>query len=129
MSQQQFTWSDFLRLSNNFLEEVHDSPDDVLSKAKLRTIASRTYYACYHKALRLLKKKKGFKFDGPSRHKQVIEAMYNLNADAADKLKRLYDNRVDADYHADVPFNLNKVDSIVNQGTTLHHELREIYGR
>lgn len=128
MSQQQFTWSDFLKLSNNSLEEVHDNPQDILSKAKLRTIVSRTYYACYHKALKLLEKKQRFTLvKNKSPHQQVIAAMFYLDASVADELDRLRNNRVDADYHADVPFNLNKVGSIVKHGMKLHHELREIY--
>ncbi len=127
MSEQQFTWSDFLKLSNNFLTELHGNPGDTLTRAKLRTIVSRTYYACYHKALRLLEKKQRFEFDGPGYHKQVIEAMSYLNKDVAERLKRLHNARVDADYHADVPFNLSKVDFIVEQGRMLYHKLREIY--
>ena len=130
MSEQQFTWSDFLELSNNSLAELHDNPKNALTRAKLRTIVSRTYYACYHKALRLLKKKQGFTLiKNKSPHQQVIEAMSYLDVSIADKLDRLRNNRVDADYHADVQFNLNKVDSIVKDGITLHHKLREIYSK
>jgi len=129
MSQsEQFTWADYLELSENYLNDVEDDTSGNLREAKLRTVVSRTYYACYHKALKLLMDKRNFQFKKKKpRHQQVINEIFYIDKRIAERLDTLRENRVKADYYINEHFTFNKAKFILQEGKELYHQIREIY--
>jgi len=123
-SEKEFKWYDFLNLAEVFL----DIKVDNIEEAKARTIVSRAYYACYHKALKYLKDKYNFEFeDRGDMHKQVLEAIRCYAPDIADEFGKLHDDRIKADYFSEERISIDKAKLLVEESKEVYRTIREKY--
>ena len=121
--EREFNWYDFLDLADRITKISFDNIDE----ARARTAMSRAYYACYHKALYVLKKKYNFEPSGEHSHKEVLEKLRFYNPELGDEFERLLDGRVDADYHIDKRINIKKAEMVVLQSKQVFTAIRKMY--
>jgi len=119
-----FTWHDFLELA----EKISEISIDNIEEARARTIISRAYYACFHKALNFLKEKRNFKEDTNGHiHKQVLDALRFYIPELADKFNDLLDDRVKADYTFEERIKIKKAKEVVLRSKEVYRIIREMY--
>jgi uncharacterized protein (UPF0332 family) len=118
-----FTWYDFLDLADRITKISFDN----IEEAKCRTIISRAYYACYHKALDLLKEKYHFVPSGEHKHKEVLDTLRYYNSSLADEFSNLLDDRTTADYTVEKRIDIKKAKMVVLQSKQVFTAIKEMY--
>lgn len=77
-------------------------------QGKFRTIIGRAYYAAFLCTREHLKNHKARTFDKEKQHQKVLDALDEFDAYyLRNRLDQLRDNRVKADYHLNIPLDLN----------------------
>jgi uncharacterized protein (UPF0332 family) len=125
--QNSFDWHDFIELADFLLVAgIND-----IEEARARTIINRAFGACYNKAVEYLTEKHKFEFEesfnNDSKYDKVFETLKVYDKDVAERLGRLFYNRIRADYNIDERFNIKIAESIMKEAKEIYRKIKEKY--
>ncbi len=96
-------------------------------QGKIRTVIGRAYYAAFLTIREYLKRYKGVRFDKERQHKDVLDALDDLDKYHIKYwLDSLRDNRVDADYHLEKFIDMNLCEKSINLSEQIIDSLEDI---